>query len=216
MKNFLSIILGALGLGAVYLKSKNSDTIFGGSGNETLDGGNSNETLGGGANNDYLGVEQIAGSDIVKGLNPNPVSKVSTYDDIYKAKGRKYNVDWKLIKAHAIVESGENPNAVNPNDPSYGMMQVLCVHKAGTKVCTNKFPAVSNWSGATIDNLKMADYNVDIATQIIRWNLGYAKNDYDRAISLYNDYNSGKLGQGSIRNWDYVNKVKKAYSTIKE
>lgn len=48
-------------------------------------------------------------------------------DALYARHGKEKGVDPTLLKALAITESSEDPRAVNPADPSVGLMQILCV-----------------------------------------------------------------------------------------
>lgn len=66
----------------------------------------------------------------VEGMNPNSTyssigrGKISIYDDIFKAAGGKYKVDWRLIAAVAYQESKFNP-LVEGFGGAYGMMQFM-------------------------------------------------------------------------------------------
>ena len=76
----------------------------------------------------------------------------TTIDDIYAKWGNRYGVDPDLLKAIATVESGENPSAFNPSDPSYGLMQILC--RTGTDgFCANRFN-IQSWDEATPERLR--------------------------------------------------------------
>jgi len=48
----------------------------------------------------------------------------SVYDSIIVSAANQYGVEVALIKAIISQESNWDPNAVNPNDPSYGLMQL--------------------------------------------------------------------------------------------
>lgn len=144
------------------------------------------------------------------------MASTSTVDNdpnkIYKEAGARYNVDWRLLKAIAQVESSENANAVNPSDPSYGLMQVLCT---GGEVCQNRFPAVNGWQGMTKTKLLDPEVNIDIATQILKWNIdNYGQDGLDRAIAVYNNW-SARNQQRPFSNQSYVNKVLDKYNIIK-
>lgn len=47
-----------------------------------------------------------------------------TLDEMFQMAGVRYNIDWKLIKAVAIVESRLDPNAIGDHKRSVGIMQV--------------------------------------------------------------------------------------------
>lgn len=49
------------------------------------------------------------------------------YDEIYKKWALMRNIDWKLLKAVATIESSENPNAIGDEGRSIGLMQVSLV-----------------------------------------------------------------------------------------
>lgn len=66
----------------------------------------------------------------VSGMNPNDTyssvgkGKVSPYDDLFKAAGKKYNTDWQLLAAIAFQESKFNPY-IEGFGGAYGMMQFM-------------------------------------------------------------------------------------------
>lgn len=142
------------------------------------------------------------------GVTFGPNISAGKYDAIYQKYGKKYNVDWKLIKAIALTESSERPGAINPNDPSYGLMQVLC---SGGEVCTNKFPAIPNWNGMTRTKLLNPEINVDIAAQILRSNI----NAYGtrKAVAVYNKWGARNESE-PFSNQSYVNKVFNYYKAL--
>jgi hypothetical protein len=45
-------------------------------------------------------------------------------DGVYQSVAQQYGEDWRLVKAFAIKESSENPNASNPGDPSFGLFGI--------------------------------------------------------------------------------------------
>ena len=45
-------------------------------------------------------------------------------DGIYQSVAQQYGEDWRLVKTFAIKESSENPNALNPGDPSFGLFGI--------------------------------------------------------------------------------------------
>lgn len=154
-------------------------------------------------------VPQIPAGKPVTGLpaSPSPAPTVSGLDFIYQKWANIRGLDWLLVKAVAQVESDEQPAAVNPNDPSYGLMQILCVQSSPTGHCRNRFPAIPNWDEATQEKLVSdPDYNVDIGTQILKWNLdAYG---FPRGIAVYNRWASrNDPEQGPFGNQEYVDKV---------
>ena len=132
-----------------------------------------------------------------------------TLNDLYIKYGQIYGLDWRLLKAVAIVESSENPDAINPKDPSWGLMQVLCVQGGEGPVTTN-LPAVRRgWPPAYCSELLDPDYCVSIAAQILKWNIDTY--GLERGVAVYNNYSSRS---GDIKNPDYVRKVFDAYNRI--
>jgi len=135
------------------------------------------------------------------------VSKM-TLDEIYKNAGDQYGVDWKLIKAHAIIESSERPGVKNSADPSYGLMQILCLPD-GNGGCRNKFN-IKGWPPKTSEELFDPVYNVDLGAQIIRWN----QDTYGlkQGIAVYNNWGARNDSyDGPYRNQAYVDKVLTEY-----
>jgi soluble lytic murein transglycosylase-like protein len=126
------------------------------------------------------------------------------YDKLYIKYGDKYDLEPELIKAHAIVESSEDHLAVGPTN-DYGLMQV---------VFPQKLTAVTNWSSASKDRLlNDPDFNVDVATQIMKWN--HSKYSFKKAIAVYNMWGAHKAPpDGPFPNQDYVDKVMHAYSSL--
>jgi soluble lytic murein transglycosylase-like protein len=92
-----------------------------------------------------------------------------TLEDLYQCHGRQKGLDPMLLKAIAIVESSENPNAKNPADPSYGLMQLLC-QPDGQGGCRNQLNVIG-WPPSSVEQLYDPDYSLHIGAQILRWNI---------------------------------------------
>lgn len=142
-----------------------------------------------------------------------PVRKkdMGPFDEIYQRHGTAYGVDWRLLKAHAQVESSENPSAFNPekagaDDGSYGLMQVYTVVDSHGRV-TNKLN-VDGWPPKSVTDLFAPDFNVKIAAQIVAWNIhAYG---LPRAIAVYNEWDQHNApAAGPFKNQSYVDKVLK-------
>lgn len=131
--------------------------------------------------------------------------KMSTLDDIYKKHGARFGVDWRLLKAHAQVESSESAGAVNKADnESIGLMQVLC-QPDGKGGCKNKLN-VEGWSQTTREKLLDPDWNVYIAAQILEWNLRTF--GFPKGIAVYNAWDQRNAPtKGPFKNQAYVDKV---------
>lgn len=142
-------------------------------------------------------------------LTSNPTWNL---DDLYRKHGTRQNLDWKLLKAIAQVESSENPSAKNPADPSYGLMQILCRSSGPTSPCTNKLN-VNGWP-ATPETLYDPDFNLYIGSQILRWNIDTYR--LLKGIAVYNNWGA-RLDpeEGPYRNQGYVDKVMGAYNAIR-
>lgn len=159
----------------------------------------------------------IPSSGYISNLNDNgspvTVSLGTALDTVYQTWGARHGVDWRLLKAIAIVESGENPNAKNPSDPSYGLMQVLCKNDGSLNGrCTNVLN-VQDWDQATPEHLYSPNFNVHIAAQIIKWNIGAY--GFKRGIAVYNRWASrNDPVDGPFGNQDYVNAVLANYYSL--
>lgn len=144
-------------------------------------------------------------ADAVEALNP-------TLDDYFRKWGLAYNLDWRLIKAHAVVESGLSADAVNPSDPSYGVMQILCSGAHGDETCENKF-FIDDWSEASPNRLLDADFNIRMGAQIIKKNL--QQYGWPRAVAVYNRFAEYKSPMnGPFANQDYVDRVLSVYTQL--
>lgn len=131
---------------------------------------------------------------------------------IYKKYGQQYQIDWMLIRAITLQESSENPNAVNPADPSYGLMQIL--YKLDSEGNPNKFN-VNGWPPHYTSQLFDPDYNVWIGSQILAWNL--KTYGYPKGIAVYNSWIARKNPpNGPFDNQAYVDSVLIYYDAIKQ
>lgn len=66
----------------------------------------------------------VAGMDPANGFSSVGRGKVSPFDDIFKAAGKKHNTDWQLLAAIAFQESKFNPY-IEGFGGAYGMMQFM-------------------------------------------------------------------------------------------
>jgi len=146
-------------------------------------------------------------SKIVKSA-PEPVG--INYDRLYNDVGSKYGVDPLILKAVASVESNENPNAYNKNDPSIGIMQILC-HDDGNGSCSNRLN-VMGWPPEKKEDLFDVEYNINIGGQILAWNIKqYGRN---KGIATYNRWAS-RTENEPFGNQGYVDKVLDKYENFK-
>lgn len=134
------------------------------------------------------------------------------FDALYREAGAAYGVDWLLVKAVAIVESGENPRAENRRDPSVGLMQLHCADDAQGH-CTNRFD-IEGWAGITRERLLDPRTNVRLGAQILAWNLRTF--GLERGIAVYNSWAARRAPSGRpLPNQSYVSKVLRVYRNLR-
>lgn len=142
---------------------------------------------------------------------------------IFKRVGDIRGVDPDLLAAIAYVESSLKTNAVRwnpPNDVSVGVMQILCTPPAGTKpgddyVCQNRLEFADQWPTTYSALLADVETNVDIAAQLLAWNL--RQYGYPRGVATYNNYSARFAGQnGPFPNDAYVNRVLARLAVIRQ
>ncbi len=128
-------------------------------------------------------------------------SVTPSLDSIFNMQGATYGVEPVLLKAIAMTESSLNPRAVNPSDPSYGLMGIL-------------YPAtrfgIEGWPPASAEALYDPAYNVQIGAQVLAWN--QRTYGWLRGIATYNRWAS-RLDPpaGPFGNQAYVRRVLRHY-----
>jgi len=125
------------------------------------------------------------------------------FNSIYKFYASKI-VPAELLRAVAIVESGENTLAYNPNDPSYGLMQILFTG-------SNKL-YVDGWPPNSFHDLYEPNYNVKIGSQILNWNI--KKYGLFRGIISYNNW-SAREGFLPMKSLKYFMRVYITYIRLR-
>lgn len=140
-----------------------------------------------------------------KPVGSNEFTTTLDLNGLYEKYGVLNGVNPNLLKALAIVESNERPNAKNPRDPSIGIMQIFCENDGPNSPCKNKLN-VLGWDQATPERLFDPDFNISIGSQIIAWNI--QTYGFNRGIAVYNSF-SARLDapDGPFVNNEYVNKV---------
>lgn len=135
----------------------------------------------------------------------NAQGLVMSLDDLYQRHGLAFGIDWRLVKAIAQHESGENPTAVNSADnESIGIMQVLC-RPDGQGGCKNRLNLPS-WKDATREKLLDADFNISIGAQILASNVRIY--GVPKGIAVYNAWDQHTAPTaGPFKNQRYVNDV---------
>lgn len=147
-----------------------------------------------------VGLSFLASRGTAQGSDGQPVK--TSLDALYNKWGTHYGVDPLLIKAIAKAESNENPLAVNPNDPSYGLMQIYFTG-------SNKLN-VEGWPPGSVDDLFDPDYNIMIGSQILQWNI--RTYGLFKGIAVYNSW-SARNESAPFTNQGYVDRVMGYYRT---
>ena len=157
------------------------------------------------------GVGNLLGPPI-EGCGCNYIPPPGSLDEIYQRYGLFYDLDWRLIKAISLVEDpSQDPNAINPADPSYGLMQVLCWDGPGGR-CSN-IVNLPGWP-PTRDELLNPDINVKFGAGILKWNIDTY--GYPKGIAVYNNWSARTAPEnGPFPNQGYVDKVLSAYQAVR-
>ena len=146
----------------------------------------------------------------IEGCGCTYTPPAGSLDEIYQRYGLFYDLDWRLIKAVATVESSQNPDAVNRADPSYGLMQVLCKDGPGGR-CSN-IVNLPGWP-PTQNELLNPDINVKFGAGILKWNIDTY--GMPKGISVYNNWSARTAPEtGPFPNQGYVDKVLAAYQAV--
>ena len=134
--------------------------------------------------------------------------KLQFDDSVFEKYGGLYGINPILLRAVAYVESSWNPSATNPDDPSYGLMQILC-KPDGSGGCSNHFE-VDDWPPWNFSVLYDPDYNVKIGAQILKWNID--QYGFYKGIAVYNSWTARNDPEhGPFSNQEYVDKVLGAF-----
>lgn len=132
------------------------------------------------------------------------VVEKQSLQELYEKHAKITGLPASLIRAVAIVESNENPNAENTSDPSFGLMQLLCtVDKSGERVCKNVLH-LPDWPPKSMQQLKEPDYNIGVGSQILAWNI--KTYGLRKGIAVYNNW-SARLQSEPFSNQSYLDKV---------
>lgn len=121
-------------------------------------------------------------------------SKENDFDDLISRASIKHRVPVSLIKAIIRTESSFNPSAVNPSDPSAGLMQT-------TPATAGAFLG----RPVTLEELKNPALSIEAGTRFLGYLL--AKYPEEAAIQMYN-LGETKYRKG-VRVPDYLAKVRK-------
>lgn len=115
-----------------------------------------------------------------------------------------YGVDPNLIRATIKKESSWNPNATNPNDPSYGLGQI-------TPMFAQDYGIVKDWQNPTKEEIKKI-YDPKTNIDMIAWAFYRPGKNYtlDELIQMYNEGEEGYLEGNRVP--DYLAKVMEFYN----
>ena len=118
-------------------------------------------------------------------------------------KANKYDLSPALVKAVARKESGFNTRAKNPNDPSYGLMQV-------TPALAYDYGLILHYKDLTQEEINKI-YNVQNNLEVACWFMKklHDKYNFDEAVQMYN---TGEAGyEAGVRATYYLKKVKEFF-----
>lgn len=143
-------------------------------------------------------IRQFYGDELYEGsgLVEQKTNKKDNLEDFYKQYGEEYGIDWKLIKAVAIVESSENPASIGDAGKSFGLMQVQ--------------ETVGRFYGVTKDLLLLPKENIKAGAAFLRDMIN--KYGIDGGIQAYN-LGETKYRKG-LKSPTYLSKVKKIWSKL--
>jgi len=143
----------------------------------------------------FLNKKAVAGTKAIES---------GTLDAIIQENSIRFRVPEALIRAIIKVESDYNPYAVNPSDPSYGLMQVTPILAETYGYCRDHV----NPTEAEIAMIMRPELNVMIGTKF----LGEltSRHSLEESIQMYNvgeaGFNAGR------RSPDYLEKVMRYYN----
>jgi len=131
-----------------------------------------------------------------KGLTPE-------LERLMANKADQWGVDRALIKAIARVESNFNPEAKNPADPSYGLMQI-------TPMLAQDYSLVKDYKNPSLLEIEKI-YDVENNLDVACWFLAHLTRirPFDSAVQMYNVGQTGYMK--GVRNYSYLNKVRSYY-----
>jgi soluble lytic murein transglycosylase-like protein len=128
------------------------------------------------------------------------VSYVKTeFDDLYKKWAEIFNLDWKLLKAIAIVESDQTPKAIGDDGKSKGLMQI-------------KDTIGSYYANSTGDLLFNPDINIEAGAGFLSHLMEAYQYNWNDVIQAYN-LGETKFNQG-FTSPTYLEKVMKYWSEL--
>lgn len=154
----------------------------------------------------FLLTKKAEGSTVQTSKQVNvPKQTVRTLDDIIYDNAVRYNINEKLIKAHIQVESSWDVDAVNPNDPSYGLMGI------STKLAQD-YGLCRDWRNVTpeeVEAIKNPENNIAAGARFLNYLHIYKKYPFEVATQMYN---CGEQGyKNGVRVPEYLAKIERYY-----
>jgi len=130
-----------------------------------------------------------------------------------KKWGLIYGIDSLIIEAVIQVESNYNPKAVNPADPSYGLMQIL--HREnGWSTAEALLKQLGKSIPENLEEMKEYLFNPNNNIELGGFYIKTILNKY--GFDNIDIYNIGETSYSrGYRNIDYKNKVHSAYFKLK-
>jgi soluble lytic murein transglycosylase-like protein len=131
------------------------------------------------------------------------------YDDLFKAAGARYGIDWRFLKASAVVESslGQNPRVMaggaSEDGKSYGLMQFTLP------------TAVDLRPRTTVSDLNQPEISIDLAGKYISQLIRRFPGDLHKAIISYNQ-GPGNTAKGNDFTGNYWEKWSTAFKLVEE
>ena len=142
----------------------------------------------------------------------DPFFSDTSLEQKFENVGNRRGIDPKILKAVATVESSLDPSAINPLDPSFGVMQILCKSPTPEGRCLNNL-YVQGWPSSQNKLLNDVEHNIDIGAQILKWNIDTY--GFERGIAVYNSWGARNDPEsGPFRNQKYVDKVLREFNSL--
>lgn len=128
-----------------------------------------------------------------------PVSPSEDLPHMAERVAKSYGLEAALVKAFIATESSWDPKAINPNDPSYGILQVTIPIALHYRIIERE----SDW-------MSLLDPETGMRAGCAFLAYLFENYEFDKAVQCYNlgetRYNAGK------RVPDYLAKIKRFYN----
>lgn len=137
--------------------------------------------------------------------NISPTAKqVLLYSSVIRREAARHGLPPALVAAVIHRESSGNARAFNPNDPSYGLMQLL-------------LPTAQQMGyRGTVQGLYDPETNIALGTAYLGWQLKRYRGDIPSAVAAYNAGTAFRRTGGTFANQRYVDGVLRLVEMYKE